>query len=299
MYTEEQIEQLCGNKYLKYLKNKNQGGKNNQKGSDYETNFAVYKLALLSRGVIERNELIKFHAQVFAFVDDLIIEFTNSNTWEHYQLKNSKSVTWGDGYKSIADDFAMQHKLNTHHGNKKSKLHLVVNSQTVCDNLNQEIPIHIKSCSIVIYFSPELNLAKLIEKESAFCNAVEYLSAFENPEPDKIECVVTVLLGAWRSHDKSGVSVMDILQRSQKLIPSYIRSFSQEWRLDPDVENILSNIDNFSYNLNKGFLHWNYANELDKGTLPYSIDTEQFQRFQELIKKSEPTSFEQLEVFLI
>ena len=58
-------------------------------------------------------------------------------------------------------------------------------------------------------------------------------------------------------------------------------------------------IENFTYNLTKGFFHWEYGGGLDEGTLPYSIETDKFERFQKLIKRNKPTSFEDLEAFLI
>lgn len=298
MYKEEQIKNLFGDEALDYLRNKNQGGTSNQKGSDYETNFTVYQLALLSKRVIEGNQSIKFYSQILAFVDDLLIEFSTSNIFNHYQLKNSKNVTWGKELKSIADDFQKQQELNLANS-KTSNLYLVVSDQNLYRGLNQNIPNNIKSYSQVIYFLPEPNLIRIIPQEPAFREAIEYLSAFEKPAPDKIECVVMVLLAAWLCSDKSGVSLIDVLKKAQESNSSYIRSFSQELQLDPQVENILSNIDNFSYNLTKGFLHWSYRDGLEEGTLPYSIDNDRFRRFQELIKKNNPTSFEQLEAFLI
>ena len=298
MYKKEQIKNLFGDEDLDYLRNKNQGGTSNQKGSNYETNFTVYQLALLLKKVIEENELIKFYTQIPAFVDDLLIEFATSNIFNHYQLKNSKNVTWGKELKSITDDFAKQQELNLANS-KTSNLYLVVSAQTLCTVLNQKIPNNIKSYSQVLYFPPEPNLIKILPQEPAFREAIEYLSAFDKPAPDKIECVVMVLLGAWLCSNKSGVSLIDVLKKAQESNPSYIRSFNQELQLDPQVENILSNIDNFSYNLTKGFLHWSYRDGLEEGTLHYSIDDDRFRRFQEQIKKNNPTSFEQLEAFLI
>jgi hypothetical protein len=298
MYKEEQIKNLFGDEDLDYLRNKNQGGTSNQKGSDYETNFTVYQLALLLKKVIEENELIKFYTQIPAFVDDLLIEFATSNIFYHYQLKNSQKVTWGKKVRSITDDFQKQQELNLANS-KTSNLYLVVSDQTLCTVLNQKIPNNIKSYSQVLYFPPEPNLIKIIPQEPAFREAIEYLSAFDKPAPDKIECVVMVLLGAWLCSNKSGVSLIDVLKKAQESNPSYIRSFNQELQLDPQVENILSNIDNFSYNLTKGFLHWSYRDGLEEGTLHYSIDDDRFRRFQELIKKNNPTSFEQLEASLI
>lgn len=298
MYDREQIKNLCGTEALDYLSNKNRGGTSNQKGNDYENNFAVCKLALLSKSTLEGNATIKFYSQILAFIDDLAIEFAGSNIFEHYQLKNSKNVSWGTGLKSIADDFQKQQELNLALS-KNSNLYLVISDRTSCDALTQNIPNNIKPYSQVIYFPPEPNLIKIVAQDPDIREAIEYLSAFEKPAPDKIECVVTVLLGAWLCSDKSGVSVAEILNKARESTPSYIRSFSQESQLDPEVENILNKIDNFSYNLSKGFLHWSYGGGLEEGTLAYSIDTDRFRQFQELIKKNNPTSFEQLETFLI
>jgi hypothetical protein len=182
---------------------------------------------------------------------------------------------------------------------RESKLHLVVSSQELSLRLNESLPAAIKAYSEVLHFPYESSLVKVIAQQPDFREAIEYLCAFENPAPDKIECVAAVLLGAWVSSDKSGVSVREILIKAQQSTPSFIRSFSQEWQLDLEVESILSKIEGLSYNLTKGFLHWEYGDGLDEGTLPYSIDSEKFRRFQALIKRNNPTSFEELEAFLI
>ena len=298
MYTQEQIEQLFDKDVIKYLKKKNEGGFNNQKGNTYENLFAVYQIALLSRQSIDNNCHIKLYSQILSFVDDLIIDFQKENSLKHYQLKNSPNITWGTGKKSICDDFQSQYILNQSIS-RNSELHLVVSDRESKNKLAKNIPEEIKVYSQVLYFPYEASLIKFITRESNFREAIVYLSAFENPEPDKIECVVKVLLGAWVSSDLSGVFLIDILKNAQACNPSYIRSFCIDCQLDPEVENILNQIDNFSYNLTKGFLHWSYADGLEEGTLPYSIDTDRFRQFQDLIKRDHPTSFDQLEVFLI
>lgn len=92
---------------------------------------------------------------------------------------------------------------------------------------------------------------------------------------------------------------MDILKKAQDSSPSYICSFSQELQLDSEVNEILVKIPDFQYNLTKGFLHWEFKDGLEEGTLSYSLETNRFRQFQELIKKNNPTCFEELEVFLI
>ncbi len=131
-----------------------------------------------------------------------------------------------------------------------------------------------------------------------FYEAIRYLCAFENPAPDKIECVAKVLLGAWVADAKTNVSLLDILTKAQASSPSFIRSFDDTLLLDPKVTGILSNIASFSYSLSKGFLHWQYGNNIDQGTISYRIGHPNFNRFQERIKTSKPKTFEEFEVLL-
>ena len=298
MYESKQIEQLFDNEVLQYLTKKNQGGVSNEKGNTYENFFAIYQLALLSKEVIENNRKITFSSQIIAFIDDLIIDFNDKALCQHYQLKNSTSVTWGTGLKSISDDFSKQYELNQSIS-KKSELYLVVSDLKLKTKLDKKLPTNINAYSQVIHFPYQPTIIKLIAQKPDLCEAIKYLCAFSEPDPDKIECVATVLLGAWVSIDKSGISIKDILENAQKSQPSYIRSFSQEMEIDSEVENILNEIDNFTYNLIKGFLHWEYADGLDEGTLPYSIESDKFKKFQEMIKQKKPTSFEDIEAFLI
>ncbi len=299
MYNIERIRELFDDQVVQYLSNKNLGGTSNAKGNTYENFFAVYQLALLSKIVIEDNKEVILSSQIIAFVDDLIIDCKNGTTLRHYQLKNGSSVTWGEGLKSISDDFTKQYELNHIILSRESEINLVVSSTNLRANLEASLPAAIKNYTQVVYFPYETSLVKVIEKDATFRQAIEYLCAFDNPAPDKIECVAAVLLGAWVSSHKSNISLMEILKKAQESTPSFIRSFNKEWQLDPEVEEILSKISDFQYNLTKGFLHWEFKNGLEDGTLPYSVDTEQFKKFQEVVKRTKPTRFEELEGFLI
>ncbi len=298
MYALEQVREIFGNEAVDYLVNKNRGGSSGAKGNTYENFFAVYQLALLSQLVIESNKEIQLSSQILAFVDDFIIDCQNEIPIQHYQLKNSKNESWGQGLRSISDDFKKQYELNKSIL-RESQINLVVSSPKLKTNLESTIPSAIQEYSQVIHFPYEADLVKLIAKEPKFQAAIKYLCAFANPAPDKIECVATVLLGAWVSSAKSQVSVIDILKKAQESSPSFIRSFGQELQIDAEVAEILGKIPDFQDNLTKGFLHWEFKDRLEEGTLSYSLETDRFRQFQELIKKNNPTCFEELEVFLI
>ncbi len=298
MYNLDRVRGIFGDEAAEYLVNKNRGGNSGAKGNTYENFFAVYQLALLSQLVIESNKGIQLSSQTLAFVDDLIVDCRDETPLQHYQLKNSQTERWGKGLKSISDDFKKQYDLNKSIS-RESQIGLVVSSPQLKTKLKSNIPSAIKEYSQVIHFPYHAQLVRLIAKEPKFRQAIEYLCAFDNPAPDKIECVATVLLGAWVSSDKSQVSVMEILKKAQESTPSFIRSFSQELQLDSEINEILCKIPDFKYNLTKGFLHWEFKDGLEEGTLSYSLETDRFRQFRKLVKKNNPTCFEELEGFLI
>ena len=298
MFTEKDIEEVFGTVVLNYLKRKHTGGINSSKGNRYEDIFAIYQISFLSRCVIECNQEIYILNQCFAFVDDLIIDWKNDRLLRHVQLKDSLNVSWGEELKSICDDFQKQYTLNQSIC-RESELSLVVSSNDLQNRLTQNLPETIKSYSKVVYFPSEENLVKLINKDNNFKQAIEYLCAVDEPEPDKLECVATVLLGAWIASNKSKVSLMDVLQKAQQSTPSYIRSFHRALELDSEVENIFKEIDGFTYKVTRGFLNWKFKDGLFEGTISYSLETDKFKRFQRLVKEKKPTNFYELEDFLI
>jgi hypothetical protein len=251
----------------------------------------------LSKDVLENEKEIFFASQIMAFVDDLIINDIQENIYQHYQLKNTARLRWGSGLRSIADDFAKQYNLNQA-VSKQSEITLVVSNSQLRDRLANQIPQQIAEFSKVDYFYFAPSLPKVLQEEQEFSQAVAYLCAFDNPEPDKIECVASVILGAWLSSDKSNVSLRGILEKSRQSQPSYIRYFgSQDVQIDPEVKKILAKIQGFTYSISKGFLQWQFANGLEEGTLPYSIETENFRRFQERVKQNQPMTFDELEIY--
>lgn len=300
MYPKPQIIAIFGENILKYLECKNRGGRNNEKGNNYENYFAIYKLAQFSQQVIEKQIEIKFYSQRLAFVDDLIIDYFDTRI--HHQLKNKTSnISWGNLTESgsISNDFYRQTELNERASVKTTQLYLVVQSKQQEKKLSNKIPGEIINCTKVIHFPDASTITELIKQVSDFKEAIDYLCAFEKPEPDKVECVATVLLGAWHSIDKSEVSVMSVLEKAQKTNPSYIRSFNLNVEINKDLGKILEQIPDFSYSVSKGFFHWQYAQGLESGTLPYSIETQDFDKFQKLVIEKKPSSFDDLEVFLI
>ena len=92
------------------------------------------------------------------------------------------------------------------------------------------------------------------------------------------------------------VPISEIALRYEMELNSVDRS---DIELDTGMRSILDRIPRFQYNVSKGFLHWDYADGLDTGTIYHDIESSNFKKIQDLIKQFQPTSFEDLEKFLI
>ena len=91
----------------KYLKNKHQGGENNQKGGLFEDFYAVYQIVSCIDRYKSSLDSVKFQTQLEdTFVDDMLIVLPEWNIY--HQLKNTKVLSWGkvDKQGDIAFDFA-------------------------------------------------------------------------------------------------------------------------------------------------------------------------------------------------
>ena len=297
MYTPEDIQYQFGATTLAYLQNKNRGGNSGQKGTRYEDYFAIYKLTQLAQAILESELKVSLSSQILAFVDDLIIDI-DTEPLQHYQLKNSATVSWTTGKHPIQEDFAHQEQLNKTDLQRDSHLSLVVSNLTCVEQLTATIPPSIKSFSHVLHFPYDPNILTVIGQIPDFKQTLIYLSAFDQPEPDKIDYAVKALIGAWITCEASSILGLELLNIAQRQSPQYIRSFRTDLTLDVEVKKILDNIPDFSYSFSKGFLHWEYAHGLDSGTPPYSIETDAFGRLQERIKQQKPQTFEELETLL-
>lgn len=305
MYSEDQLAQVLSQEIFSYLRNKHRGGKNNQKGNTYENFFAIYQIALLAPEVIAQTANIYVLSQIPAFVDDLIIDRGADSALQHYQIKEAQSLSWGTDTSQvkIAYDFRLQFDLNIQALNRISEIFLVTSSEHVANELTASLPNDLRSYSSVIFFPYRPTLNALLQISNDLKNAIAYLTAFESPTPDKMECVASILLGAWVSSGTSQTTVLEILQKARNCQPSFIRSLSldKSFSLASKVVFILQGIDGFIYELSKGFFHWQYqvgtVVYMD-GTYPFSLDSEEFQKFQNLIIQLEPNTFDELENLL-
>jgi hypothetical protein len=73
--------------HFKYLRNKNEGGKNNAKGNTFENFFAVYAIARFFNQNADGDGTL-FSSQVIAFIDDFVVKQVRENTEYCFQVKD-------------------------------------------------------------------------------------------------------------------------------------------------------------------------------------------------------------------
>lgn len=298
MITESFILQELGDKYLTYATNKNRGGFSNEKGNTFENFFATYKIAeLINSNEVNNLDNISFSSQELFFVDDLIINDKSLKKISHYQIKNVQSLSWGDGgFKTLADDFRVQIKLNKSL-NLNCRCYLVISNESLIGKLQSTLPKTIEENTEVLFFLYDSVLTSALSKNTEFFSAIEKICV--NKDRDKVESVATTLIGVWIASGKKNITLKSILEAAIKSSPSFVRPLGTKFDLKETTKAILNNIKDFTYNTDRGFLDWNYKAGLETGILPYSCVTEKFEKFEKILAEQHPLDFNSLEPFLI
>lgn len=95
-----------------YLKNKHQGGENNQKDSLFEDFYAVYQIISYIAKYKSSFDSVEFQTQLEdTFVDDMLIAHSEQNIY--HQLKNTQSLSWGKQISKVILRLILYIKLKT------------------------------------------------------------------------------------------------------------------------------------------------------------------------------------------
>ena len=291
----EKTKKLLGENEARYLKNKLTGGKSNEKGSRYESNFAVFKLSESIKEVLDTQaeQKILFGSQVPNFVDDFVIHNTTLNYKQSYQLKNSPKLSWTAGKHPIATDFHYHFRLDEESGIKNPQTILTLSCPNVFKNLNTEIPESIKNHTHCILFEDIVNINTALLEQHELRKALSDISI--SNEIDKLTQLHTVVKGVWENYKGTYCDVHDFLNEVRAIKPEFLRSFNKQIMLNSRAVEILDNITGFSYQTLDNKLTYVYSS--DKGRLEgfVGIDGEDaLSSFNQVILESNPTNFMEL-----
>lgn len=290
------VHKELGATALSYLKNKHKGGKNNQKGTTYEDNFAVLKLAEYIHSSFSNPKKVQINSQVYAFVDDFLIEIPSIKTKLNYQLKNAKVISWHSGKHPLEADFYYQYKLDSALGISSSRTILIVSNKELKDSLINSAPTQIKNHTDCELFEP-INSKYLTCPNKQLESAISKICKYSTP--DKIRTLYTILMGVWVTNkDKPNtVKGLENEVRSIQLNCLYDPEINNKNNhLDPDLDIILSNINGLSYSVINGSLSYEYLNKGCRlnGYLSFDLNSQEFTDFANCVKNNRPTNFKEL-----
>ena len=296
MITLESLKALFGDErgeeLFEYLTNKNKGGQNNAKGNVFENFFAIYQIAKAHNEGCDKNNTL-FSAQNFAFVDDLVVESLAENINRYFQIKDTAALSWTTGTHPIKDDFKVQKQLMTGTG-INTEYTMVVAKSEVYQTLVDSIPGDVNFVNVLQY-DTETSINSLVRKNAMLKQELVKMCALTNPDLDKLEALGTILLGVWDGAEKKQISLNELMDRSHRLNPNYIKGLNN--KISSRLEGIFKNIGGFSYEVQNGYIVWRFE-PTDKGELEFAIGSAPYEQWENDVFNSNPTSFEELETFL-
>lgn len=246
---EEYLKEKHGKPVVTRLEHRVRGGANNAKGSAFETEFAVHTIAHLytSGGAHKSTEIL---SQAVDLVDDMVCKNSTLGTKDNYQLKNSPAITWGSG---IADDFAIQHDVNTNfYKIQSSKIVLVISDENCHAKLTRKIPDKIKGHSSCVHFKSEA-FNSLLASNDPQIQPFKELCAFPN-DPDKVTTIWQALNGAWNANKEKAVTVLEIVNEAAKGYKPFYFKINEGLDIPETLKTILDKISGLSYSICNGFL---------------------------------------------
>ena len=277
----------------KYLKNKNKGGVNNSKGNCFENFVAIYNIVKLFNDLVNQENTL-LSAQKLTFIDDFIIEKQDKGEVIYQQIKDVQALDWISGNRSLQDDFEMQFKV-AEHDKIDSTLEMIVSKKDVFESLSAHLPEKIKYVKVV-HFIGGTSVQSLIMHNDSVREQLIKMCALQNPSIDKLEALATIILGTWDGSDKKDVSLNTLLDKCYSQNPHYIKGFDN--KISNRLTEIFKSVKQFSFNINNGFIEWEY-NGTDLGTVSYRIGSKEFEQFEnDLFPNENIKSFNDLEQYL-
>lgn len=291
----ENIESLLDEAAAKYLKNKLKGGRSNEVGNTYESNFAVWMIAKTASDVFEGkvSDQISLATQAPNFVDDFVVFNKVLNTKESYQLKNSPKIYWNGGDHPITTDFSYHHRLDLAEGVLESLTVLTVSCEKSYKRLSNSIPDSIKAHSSCLYFpyyeKPNVGIMAFHDLRRTLA------SICIEDEPDKLDHLHTVIKGVWLDYKGTHFNILDFINLVREIKPEFVRYPGCETVLESEVRSYIDKIDGFSYQLSgsKLIFEYNSSNGVLKGIVDLGDDTK-LMKFTSAIVGGKPSSFREL-----
>ena len=254
-----------------YLKNKHQGGENNQKGGLFEDFYAVYQIVSCIARYKSSFDRVGFQTQLEnTFVDDMLIAHPEQNMY--HQLKNTRSLSWGkvDKQGDIAFDFAHQIE-DCMHRDEKFALKLVYSLKD--SRIGEQIPEEIKDQTSTEYFDYASDLNSRVLVSAPLKHALMAITPNgEKASTDDLVNIASVFLGIWKGcNSKNRISLKDIVLKAENFKRVNLNIYPDEG-ISEDCKKVLNAIAGLEYHISGRMFYWSIGRM--NGSCPWPDEME-------------------------
>jgi hypothetical protein len=240
--------------------------------------------------------------QSFAFVDDFVVRVDEQRSFDGYQLKNAKDVSWTAGDPSIENDFATQRRVCEAEGYSRIRLGLVCSDPKVASDLRAAVPAPIAAFSQATFFPYQSSLRELLAEHEEIAADFGYLHKKDAPTRMEVDQLTHVLIGAWTGLAPRAL-VSEVWSKARDMSPTLLRTMRTDEeaarQLSQEFREALARVPKFEYAILKGFLHWSAIGGSTTGVLSYDCFSDRFRDFQQHIVRLQPKSFDDIEGALV
>lgn len=212
------VEKNLGADLRKKLERIGTGGASNEKGSKYESFFAVAKICSAVALSLKSSNFDNYSVstQEAAFVDDICFKVHDLMEKNNYQAKNSAGSpsSWT---KDIENRCAYQKEIDLdYHGVKTSKNVLLVSSRSKCKNNIKKIPVSMRSFCFCEHFPYLESSLELILAHKPLRMDLETICA--EIKLSTLDTAFKIIHSAWATHGSSEKrTVGDIVGEAKRI----------------------------------------------------------------------------------
>ncbi len=237
----------------KYLANKHQGGRSNQKGSLYEDYYAVYQIVSCLARYKTSLDAVAFQTQLEdTYVDDLLIAHPNNIVY--HQLKDTATLKWSDGgSRTIQSGF--EHQIaECKERDEAFALKLVYSAM---GSMVSDIPDSIRDYTSVENFPHADDMNQLVMISSSIKAALRQISGKGSlSTDDELANIAVVFLGVWRASDTNNrIPLSDIVTRAGSIFNFNLAIYPDKV-MNGECKTILNEIEGFEYKICGRELIW-------------------------------------------
>ena len=204
------------------------------------------------------------------FVDDMLIAYPEQNMY--HQLKNTKSLSWGEVGKvgDIAFDFAWQIN-DCKDRDEKFALKLVYSQNN--SEITTHIPTEIKEYTATEYFDYSADINNLVILSTPFKEALWAIAPNGEKTPtDVLANIAIAFLGIWRGCDTNeGISLAEIIRRVENVKYVNLNIYPDE-EMSEKCKCILDAFKELEYHISGKMFYWRIG--CMSGSCPWSDEIE-------------------------